>query len=658
MQQHFILCGLGRVGGRVVEYLRAAGAEVVVVDNRCEPGDGRLRGAPLVQGDFRREDVLRQAGLEMARGVLILSSDDLVNISAALTVRHLRRDMRIVLRMFNQNLIPRLGKALHNIFALSTSALTAPVLALIARSGEALGAFRLEDGRRQQITQLEVQAQSPLRGQRVAEVSAAHEAQVVAHLPASGPPQFLQEVDSGAPLAPGDRLVLCGPPRRLAPLVAQGEQGTLPELLWAGTLRRLGRVLRRTLGEMDLAVKICTGVLFAVIAVSTLVFLFGMKDDSFADALYRTISLMATGADMRNPEQPWQKVFVSLLRLVGAALTAAFTAILTNYLVRAHLGGALEVRRIPERGHIVVCGLGNVGFRVVEELLAEGEQVVAIERGRDNLFISTARRLGAAVMLGDATVAEVLRQANAAGARALIAATDNELANLEIALLVRDLNPSQRVVVRLTDPHLAQTLREAANVRFALSIPELAAPAFVAALFGDRVRSVFFVEERLLAVVDVVAQAHDPFLVGQSVRALAVDYRLLPIRLEPAAGPSGEQTLRGARLGPGDRLTVVVSLADLQRLLQREKPPRAYAVEVTSCPPPARSFVAQLARTTHELSAEAAEGMVERAPFCLQEGLTRGQAEELVALLQRERVGARLRRVEGNGAADGRDGTA
>ena len=40
---------------------------------------------------------------------------------------------------------------------------------------------------------------------------------------------------------------------------------------------------------------------------------------------------------------------------------------------------------------------------------------------------------------------------------------------LEIALLVREVNPQQRVVLRMADPHLAQTLREAANVRLALS---------------------------------------------------------------------------------------------------------------------------------------------------------------------------------------------
>jgi Trk K+ transport system NAD-binding subunit len=649
-QQHFILCGLGRVGGRVVEYLRAAGANVVVVDNRCEPGDVRLRGARLVRGDCRREDVLREAGVESARGVLILTSDDLVNMTAALTVRHLRRDVRVVMRLFNQNLVTRLGKALQNMYALSTSALTAPVLALIARTGEALGGFRLEDGQPQQIAELQVHAHSPLRGRRLADVAADHQALVVAHLPAGGPPRFLQEVDATRALAPGDRLVVCVPPGRLAPLGARAEQERLPELLWAGTTRRLGRMLRRTLGEMDLGVKICTAILLAVIAVSTLIFYLGVGEGRVTGAFYRTVSLIATGADMRGWDlaEGWQKVFVGVLRLVGAALIAAFTAILTNYLVRAQLGGALEVRRIPDSGHLVVCGLGNLGFRLVEELLAQGEQVVAVEWKRDSPFISTARRLGAAVMVGDATVAEVLRQANVAGARAVVSCTDNELANIEIALLVRDLNPTQRVVVRLSDPQLAQTLREAANVRLAMSIPELAAPAFVAALFGDRVLSVFFVEGRLLAVMDLVVQKGDPFLEGASVLALAVDYGLQPVRLQLAGGSVSPQPLR-ARLAEGDRLTVMVSLADLQRLLRREKAPREYAVEVTACPPPAQAFVAQLARTAQELSADAAAGMVERVPFCLQSGLTRGQAEELILLLQRERVDARLLRLDGNG---------
>src|SRR6266699_1257295 len=107
MEQHVILCGLGRVGWRALEYLQAAQVPVTVIDNR-----GR--------------------------------SDDLVSLSTALLVRHLHADVRIVVRMFNQNLIARLGSAVRNVHPLSTSALAAPLFALIARTGEALGAFRQE----------------------------------------------------------------------------------------------------------------------------------------------------------------------------------------------------------------------------------------------------------------------------------------------------------------------------------------------------------------------------------------------------------------------------------------------------------------------------------------------------------------------------------
>ena len=52
------------------------------------------------------------------------------------------------------------------------------------------------------------------------------------------------------------------------------------------------------------------------------------------------------GAD--DPRARWFSVFASVMRLMGAALIAAFTAILTNYLLRARLAGALEFRRIPD----------------------------------------------------------------------------------------------------------------------------------------------------------------------------------------------------------------------------------------------------------------------------------------------------------------------
>src|SRR5262245_20643822 len=411
MQQHFIVCGLGRIGWRVLHQLRAAGAKVAVIDNRCPPDDPRLQGAKLVSGDCRHAETLHRAGLPQARGVIILTSDDLVSLSAALLVRHLHPTIRVVVRLFNQSLIPRLGSAMGNMQALSASALAAPLLALIARTGATSDLVRIDKERRKQIATLDIAEGSLLAGQSLAEIARQNDIALVAHQSAGQPFRFLYDIDPQTVVAAGDRVVVCGPPAQVEPLVTEGTGESLPELLWAGTVKRLSRVFVRTLAVVEWPVKLCTAVFLTVIIVSVLIFRFGMEHDSFIDAFYRTISLLATGADMRGQDvEPgsWQKAFISSLRLVGTALTAAFTAIFTNYLIRANLGGALEVRRIPESGHIIVCGLGNVGFRVVEELVRQGEPVVAIERNPANSFIPTARRLGDVVIVGSAQITAVL----------------------------------------------------------------------------------------------------------------------------------------------------------------------------------------------------------------------------------------------------------
>jgi len=298
--------------------------------------------------------------------------------------------------------------------------------------------------------------------------------------------------------------------------------------------------------------------------------------------------VMATGADMRADEYTEDKkalteVFAASLRIVGAALLAAFTAILTNYLLRARLGGALEVRRIPDSGHVIVCGLGNIGFRVVEELVEAQERVVVVERDANTRFVLTARRLGVPVIIGDATVREVLRQAHTATARALISTTTDDLVNLEIALMVREVNPEMRVVVLLSDAQLADTLREAADVRLALSVPELAAPAFIGALFGDWVQNVFLIGGRLFAATDITVSPADLYLIGRPVRTLAMDYGLLPISLLGSDGVTRAPLLE-EELRLGDRLTAIVALTDLGKLLQREALTRDPAAERLPAP--------------------------------------------------------------------------
>src|SRR5262249_47098779 len=163
----------------------------------------------------------------------------------------------------------------------------------------------------------------------------------------------------------------------------------------------------------------------------------------------------------------------------------------------------------------------------------------------------------------------------------------------EMSLLVREMNPDQRVVLLLNDPQFAQMLREAANVRLALSVPAMAAPAFIAGLYGDRVLSVLLLRGGIFAVIDLLIHPEDTFA-GQAVRALAIDYHVLPV-LVLRGGRLLEHPLN-ARLAPGDRLVALVALADLERLLRRQPSSAAFAVDVTSFLLPARGYLAGLVR--------------------------------------------------------------
>lgn len=637
MIQPVVLCGLGRVGWRVLESVRAAGFPVVVIDTNITPDDPRLQGVRAVKGDSRRAEVLEQAGIRDARGVVIATGDDLVNISTAMLARKLNPVAKIVVRMFNRNLIDRLAGAVKNTVALSVSGLVAPMLALSAVTGDALGVFKLEDGPRQ-VSELVVADGSDLVGRTVNDIAHENHLVALALVRTGHAPALLNDVPADAALAPGDRLVVCGAPANLLQLIERERGDLLPGVQWAGRVRRWVRTVRRTLWEVDLSVKIATPALLLTILASVLVFRYGIGAE-WAEGLYQTVSIIATGASMRGEgHSGWAKVFVSILKLAGAALVAAFTAILTQYLLRAKLSGALELRWVPDGGHVVVCGLGNVGYRLVNELTEMGERIVAIDNRADGPFIDTIRRNGVATFVGDATVADVLRQARAAEAKAVIAATSSELANLEIALLVREMNPHARVVVRLSDPEFAEAVRDAADIRQAVSVPALAAPAFAAALFGDRVQTLVTAAGRTLVVLDIVIDPDEVHLLGKSLRGAALDYRLLPVAV---AGRPLDAVRSGHRLKVGDRLTVVAELPDLERFLRRAAIPKTAAAVVDSFPPTAREALVSLVRVTRNCDAAEAEKVV-TGSFTLADGVTRGEAQELVELVARERATARV----------------
>ena len=183
------------------------------------------------------------------------------------------------------------------------------------------------------------------------------------------------------------------------------------------------------------------------------------------------------------------RVYAIFLSLVGAAIVAVVYAFITDALIRSRLLQTLGRRTIPAgiHDHVIVAGLGSIGYRVALGIAARGVPVVAVEVSDDGRFVSPTRAAGIPVFIGDARHPEVLEQLHLDTARAIVAATSDDLVNLSAALNARALRPDLRVVVRLYDPDFAIRVQHGFKIRFTRSVSQLAAPAFAAAAIGSEV---------------------------------------------------------------------------------------------------------------------------------------------------------------------------
>lgn len=152
--------------------------------------------------------------------------------------------------------------------------------------------------------------------------------------------------------------------------------------------------------------------------------------------------------------------------------------------------------------HVILCGLGHVGFRVAEELLKNEEDFVCI--ALENTFVERLRRrCDHPILVGNCQDERLLTEAQVATARTVIVATDDDLANLETALNARAQNPKARLLVRMFDPELARKVQSAFEIDMAFSTSQLAAPAIAQAARDKSVLHSFYVDKQLLNVVEL-----------------------------------------------------------------------------------------------------------------------------------------------------------
>jgi len=99
LKNHYIICGFGRIGEIIARQLTQAGQAVVVIENDPEL-IARLEAAGyyFVGGDATREEVLLEAGIQKAKGLVAVVSSDAGNVYITLTARSLSPEIFIVAR--------------------------------------------------------------------------------------------------------------------------------------------------------------------------------------------------------------------------------------------------------------------------------------------------------------------------------------------------------------------------------------------------------------------------------------------------------------------------------------------------------------------------------------------------------------------------------
>lgn len=112
LREHYIICGAGRVGRRIVSEMRRAGVPFVVVEsNALLAADLNVPDTHLLVRDATLDETLVEAGVERAAGLASCLSDDADNLYVVLTARTLNPGLRIVSRAVEESAEPKLVRA-------------------------------------------------------------------------------------------------------------------------------------------------------------------------------------------------------------------------------------------------------------------------------------------------------------------------------------------------------------------------------------------------------------------------------------------------------------------------------------------------------------------------------------------------------------------
>ncbi len=543
--------GSDRTTLRVVSDLVDSGEQVVVLANPDSPHLERMSelGANLIAVRSLTESVLRRAGIDAdannastARALVLLNDSDVRNVHGALIARDLDPALKIVVQTVNPRIGQQLGELLGDCVVVSGPSLAAP-------------AFVAEALDEDELTWVEIGGRRVVAGP-ADRITAPH-LLILADITSSATPELLPSTSDD----PAGDIVLGARVRRLRRPGKDARRAG-----WIVALRNV----------VDRRVRLIAAIMAVLIGFGTVVTHYYGNGIGWVEALYLAAGTVTTAGvedDAFVAAPAWAKVGAVGAQLGGIVLVALLTAVIVDSLIGARLSQVLGGVRGRPRNHVVVCGLGTVGARVLELLADRGIAVVGIDHDEDAPGVRTAHRLRVPVIIGDTSHVEVLRSAGIERCRAMLAITDGDITNLDTAMVAREQNPAARITMRMFDGDLAIRVERRLALGTSKSVSMLVGPAVVAAVSGRRMQETVSAGRRVLLLTEVTVEAGAP-AIGRQLGDLVESGGLRILAYQPPHQGWGWPADTGKTVRAGGTIAVAATRSGLARFLLATRAPR------------------------------------------------------------------------------------
>ncbi|MBF2064918.1 MAG: NAD-binding protein [Calothrix sp. C42_A2020_038] len=660
----FLVCGLGNLGQSCISLLKDFGAKVNAIDILENP-NWQFPNSPdsldkIITGDCRQPEKLEKAGVNDCRAILIVTSDDGVNIATAFAARLLNPEIRVVIRCAQENLIELLRDSLGNFDAFEVTKLPARSLALAALGTETQGHFRLENKLFTVVlANIDTTHYSWINLQ-LHELNNSNR-RVLIHARKNKPfPKIFYKWGLNDRVCIGDQVAYIEVTDNTTNHTTLQSQNqfkrrqlangikwqNLPENLLDWWKKRSQSVRVVLLYAPFMAVLLVLGTVFYYLQYFPSFLDQNGKLQKFTlkDAINNSVVLIIGGFDnlfghlKLEFDIPWLLYLFSLfLTISGTIFSGIVYAIITEKIIASRFQFSIPRPSIPKSNHVVVVGLGRVG-QLVATRLQEYEQLVV---GVNTTEIEPDVLPQMSVVIGN--IKQALKRVNINTAKSVIAVTNDEVLNLEIALRVKAIHPQANLAIRTFDPTFSQSVAPLLPYSRVLNVYTLSAEVFVAAAFGENIESLFRLNNQTNLIVKYKVKESDS-LNGKLLAEIAYGYGVAPILYQDNKGGSAEfMPSDDIKLAVGDRLILIANIKGLQLIEQgipNDKNCQLYVEKISS--PKIISKAAKIFSNISGCDITSVKKLMKKLPQTLPVDLYEHQAQRLVNELHKFEVIARI----------------